>query len=125
MKHESGRSQNLEEYLEEMYRLEKDREGITTKGLAKSLRIKMPSVSEMLSKMGNMGLVEHETRGEIRLTKKGRMIGKRVYGKFIRIRELLMDIGMKEKGAEREACILEHAISEKLMKLIERRIAKE
>ncbi|MCX6773706.1 MAG: metal-dependent transcriptional regulator [Candidatus Micrarchaeota archaeon] len=125
MKHGRGRSQNLEEYLEEMYRLEKDKENITTKGLAKSLRIKMPSVSEMLSKMGNMKLIEYEARGEIRLTKKGRMIGKRVYGKFIRIRGLLMDIGMKGKDAEREACILEHAISEKLMKLIERRIAKE
>ena len=125
MKHESERSQNIEEYLEEMYRMERCSGMVSTKGLAKSLRIKMPSVSEMLVKLRKMGFIEYEVRGIIRLTKKGRKIGKGVYDKFTRLRGFLESLGMDRKDSEKEACILEHAISEKLMKLIERRIAKE
>ena len=123
MRHE--RSDSLEEYLEEMYRSEIENKEIGTKDLAKSLKIKMPSVSEMLLKLKKGRFIDYRVRGSIKLTKKGRKKGKMIYKKFARIRGFLEDLGMDAKEAERDACILEHAISEKLLKLIEKRIAKE
>ncbi len=121
MKHRKEVSENIDEYIEEMYRCELEKREITTKGLAEKLKISMPSVSEMLAKLKAKGLVEYEPRLEIRLTAKGRKGGKRVYAKHKTILSFLISLGIDEKKAEEEACRMEHAVSDE----VERRIRKK
>jgi len=123
MRH-GGRSASVEEYLEEMYRFELEGREIGTKMLAKRLGIKMPSVSGMLSKLKKGGFIEYRVRGNIMLTKRGRTVGRKIYSRFIRLKFILTGLGTRKTETEREACVLEHAISERLMGLIERRIAE-
>lgn len=114
MKHPKAVSDNVDEYLEEMYRCESEGKEITTKGLAEGLKISMPSVSEMLAKLRGKELVEFEARGTIGLTAKGRKAGASVYRKFETLKRFLLRLGFGEKEAGEEACRLEHSVSDKL-----------
>ncbi len=122
VKHSKKTSDNIDEYLEEMYRCELGKTEITTKGLAEKLRISMPSVSEMLAKLKAKGLVEYEPRRAITLTAKGRKEGETVYAKHETIRKFLVSLGFDEKKAENEACRLEHAISEEVERALRKRM---
>lgn len=120
MKHPKPVSENIDEYMEEMYRCEKEKRKITTKGLAEKLNVSMPSVSEMLKKLKGMGMVEYEPRGGITLTAKGREAGASIYGKYETLRKFLGFLGFDDKKADEEACKLEHAISDDVRKSIEK-----
>src|ERR1700685_3708597 len=63
--------ESTEEYLEAIYRLEREGPGVTTSGLATELGVAPASVSGMLKKLAGDGYVEHEVRGDIKLTRKG------------------------------------------------------
>lgn len=116
MKHRKEVSENIDEYLEEMYRCEKEKKKISTKELAEKLKISMPSVSEMLVKLRDKKLIEYQSRGRITLTTKGRKVGSTVYKKFETLKKFLIKLGFEETEAEKEACKLEHAVSDRLEK---------
>jgi len=116
MKHQKALSSSVDEYLEEMYRCELCDERITTKGLAARLDVSMPSVSEMLPKLRKMGFVSHEARGDTSLTMKGKVVGGKVYKKHETIKRFLLSIGLTEASASKEACKLEHELSDNALK---------
>jgi len=118
MKHTKAVSSSVDEYLEEMYRCELSGIPIGTKRLAEELRISMPSVSEMLAKLGARRFITYHPRGEIKLTEKGRRIGAEIYQKHETIKEFFIMLGLSVNGAAEQACRLEHEISnEALAKL--------
>ena len=49
--------------------------GVTTSGLASTLGVAPASVSGMLKKLEEEGYIEHESRGEVKLTRKGLEVG--------------------------------------------------
>jgi DtxR family Mn-dependent transcriptional regulator len=101
-----------EEYLEAVYRLEREGAGVTTSGLASELGVSAASVSGMLKKLAADGYVEHQSRGEARLTEKGLAIGAQVVRRHRLAERLLTDVlGMGWDEVDAEACRLEHAIS--------------
>ena len=105
-------AESVEEYLEAVYRLEREGPGVTTSGLASSLGVAPASVSGMLKKLAKDGYVEHVSRGEVRLTEKGLAVGVRVLRRHRLAERLLTDVlGMPWDQVHDEACMLEHAIS--------------
>jgi DtxR family transcriptional regulator, Mn-dependent transcriptional regulator len=101
-----------EEYLEAIYRLEREGNGVTTSGLASELGVAPASVSGMLKKLAAEGYVEHRSRGEAKLTEKGLLIGVRVVRRHRLAERLLTDVlGMAWDEVHPEACMLEHAIT--------------
>jgi DtxR family Mn-dependent transcriptional regulator len=106
-------AESTEEYLEAVYRLEREGPGVTTSGLASELGVAPASVSGMLKKLASDGYVEHIARGEVKLTKKGLAIGVRVVRRH-RLAECLLThvLGMPWDEVQQEACMLEHAISD-------------
>jgi DtxR family Mn-dependent transcriptional regulator len=58
-------------YMKAIYRLEREGPGVTTSALATELGVAPASVSGMLKKLVTDGYVEHEVRGDIKLTRKG------------------------------------------------------
>lgn len=105
-------AESIEEYLEAVYRLEREGPGATTSGLASALGVAPASVSGMLKKLAKDGFVEHVARGEIRLTQKGLEVGVRVLRRHRLAERLLTDVlGMPWDQVHDEACMLEHAIS--------------
>jgi DtxR family transcriptional regulator, Mn-dependent transcriptional regulator len=105
-------AESVEEYLEAVYRLEREGPGVTTSGLASSLGVAPASVSGMLKKLAKDGYVEQLGRGEVKLTEKGLAVGVRVLRRHRLAERLLTDVlGMPWDQVHDEACMLEHAIS--------------
>jgi DtxR family transcriptional regulator, Mn-dependent transcriptional regulator len=105
-------AESVEEYLEAVYRLEREGPGVTTSGLASSLGVAPASVSGMLKKLAKDGYLEHISRGEVKLTEKGLAVGVRVLRRHRLAERLLTDVlGMPWDQVHDEACMLEHAIS--------------
>jgi DtxR family transcriptional regulator, Mn-dependent transcriptional regulator len=105
-------AESIEEYLEAIYRLEREGPGVTTSGLASALGVAPASASGMLKKLAKDGYVEHVARGEVRLTSKGLEVGVRVLRRHRLAERLLTDVlGMPWDQVHDEACMLEHAIS--------------
>ncbi|HEV3154578.1 MAG TPA: metal-dependent transcriptional regulator [Candidatus Baltobacteraceae bacterium] len=114
-------AESTEEYLEAVYRLEREGPGVTTSGLASELGVAPASVSGMLKKLAAEGYLEHVARGEVKLTQKGLEVGVRVVRRHRLAERLLTDVlGMPWDEVQQEACMLEHAISENVeQRLIE------
>ena len=108
-------AESIEEYLEAIYRLEREGPGVTTSGLASSLGVAPASVSGMLKKLDKDGYVEYVARGEVKLTRKGLEVGVRVLRRHRLAERLLTDVlGMAWDEVHSEACMLEHAISQRV-----------
>lgn len=106
-------AESTEEYLEAVYRLEREGPGVTTSGLASELGVAPASVSGMLKKLAGEGYLEHVARGEVKLTRAGLEIAVRVVRRHRLAERLLTDVlGMPWDQVQHEACMLEHAISE-------------
>jgi DtxR family Mn-dependent transcriptional regulator len=114
-------AESTEEYLEAVYRLEREGPGVTTSGLASELGVAPASVSGMLKKLAAEGYLEHVARGEVKLTQKGLEVGVRVVRRHRLAERVLTDVlGMPWDEVQQEACMLEHAISENVeQRLIE------
>ncbi len=104
--------ESTEEYLEAIYRLEREGPGVTTSALATALGVAPASVSGMLKKLAGDGFVEHRARGEAKLTRDGLAIAVRVLRRH-RLAECFLTevLGMPWDEVHAEACRLEHAIS--------------
>ncbi len=99
-------------YMKAIYRLEREGPGVTTSALATELGVAPASVSGMLKKLVNDGYVEHEVRGDIKLTRKGLEVAVGVVRRNRLAERLLTDVlGMPWDEVYAEACILEHAIT--------------
>ncbi len=104
--------ESTEEYLEAVYRLEREGPGVSTSALASELGVAPASVSGMLKKLAADGYVEHRARGEAKLTRDGLAIAVRVVRRH-RLAECFLTqmLGMSWDEVHDEACRLEHAIS--------------
>ncbi len=101
----------IEEYLESIYKLQQEQHPVSTSRLAQHLKLSPPSVSEMVKKLANKGLVNQTGKG-VCLTAEGNTIAKKVIRRHRLSERLLTDIlGFKWDEVHQEACRLEHAIS--------------
>ena len=111
-------------YLKTIYLLKQENhEDPRPLAIAQELDIAKGSVSEMLHKLAQEGLIQHESYGKVLLTKKGSAQAQKVLGKYEIIRDFLSNIlKVNPKKVHEEACNLEHAFSdesiERLKKLL-------
>jgi DtxR family Mn-dependent transcriptional regulator len=114
-------SENIEEYLEAIYKLEQDVSPVTTTALAKQLGISPASVSEMAGKLAEQGLVTREPYKGVALTAKGRSQALIVIRRHRLWERFLTDVlGLSWDQVHEEACRLEHVTSP----LVEERLAR-
>jgi DtxR family Mn-dependent transcriptional regulator len=108
-------AESFEMYMKAIYRLEREGPGATTSVLATELGVSPASVSGMLKKLVTDGYVEHEARGDITLTREGLQEAVRVVRRNRLAERLLTDVlGMSWDDVHAEACILEHAITDRV-----------
>ena len=117
--------ENLEEYMELFYKLDRDGETIRTKKIAEALKTTKGNVSQALTKLKKEKLITYEPYQEIKITNKGRGIGKKILNNHETVEKFLINcLNISVKQAHKEACKIEHAVSEdtvnKLHKFMER-----
>ncbi len=115
----------VEEYLEAIYDLEERAENpVRTSSLAHVLEVSPASVSEMLHRLSEKGLVEHTPYGGVSLTEEGRRRVLKLIRRH-RLWEVLLNnhLGIGWEDVYPEACNLEHAtsdlVSEKLARFLD------
>ena len=110
-------SSNMENYLETIYLLEKEHGHAHIKDIAGSIKIKMPSVTQALKKLKEEKLLEWEHYGTASLTKKGSLLAEQILLRHKTIRDFLyLVLGTDEACAEKDACKIEHIISNSTFK---------
>lgn len=102
----------VEDYLEEIKRLEEDGDRITATIIARILEVSLPSASEMLKRLAQEGYLTREQGGTILLTSEGRRLAHTILRRHRLVECLLVDkLGMSWHEVHAEAHRLEHAIS--------------
>src|ERR671919_2612600 len=102
----------VEDYLQEVKRLEEDGERITATIIARILDVSLPSASEMLKRLASEGYLTREKGGAINLTPEGRRLAHTMLRRHRLIECLLVDsLGMAWYEVHGEAHKLKHALS--------------
>lgn len=118
----------MEDYLETIFNLEKDKRVVRVKDIAGKLGVKMPSVTSMLKSLSDRGLVNYEKYEYVFLTEEGNAIGREMNRRHeILFRFLTKILNIDPSNASEEACKMEHVLSpetmEKLVCLIDSMLA--
>ena len=107
-----GLSPTHEMYLKVLYRLQADNEVGRVRDMAKGLGVTASTVSAVLKKLEQAGLLIHDRYGTVKLSPAGFRVAECVVRRFDILRSLLMDVlGLDAESAEMDACTMEHAIS--------------
>lgn len=105
----------VEDYLEEIKRLEEDGERITATIVAGILDVSLPSASEMLKRLAGEGYLVREKGGAIVLTPEGRRLAHTMLRRHRLVECLLVDkLGMAWFEVHAEAHRLEHEVSSRV-----------
>ncbi len=109
----------MEDYLEVILLLEKEKKAVRVKDIAKNMDVKLPTVTSMLNTLMQRGLINHEKYEYVELTEKGLDLAKEVRRKHELLSIFLSNIlGIDHKRAEEDACKMEHAVSPETMERI-------
>jgi DtxR family Mn-dependent transcriptional regulator len=110
IRHEKS-SENEEMYLKVIFILEEDGiNPVCSNYVAKTLKIALPSVVEMLAKMDKKDLIKYNGRKGISFKPKGKKIAKRIV-RNLRLMELLLKEVLKIQETKC-ACKFEHCLGE-------------
>lgn len=111
-------SRTLEDYLESIYVIAKDKGYARTKDISIALSITPASVVEMFRKLSDEGLVIYRKYEGVTLTKKGMEIAKAVHRRHTILREFLEILNVPGPIADEDACIMEHHLSDQTIEQI-------
>jgi len=106
----------MENYLEAIFNLGKEKRVVRVKDIAKRLGVKMPTVTNMLKTLSERELIEYEKYEYLELTKRGSDVGEEIDWRHHVLRSFLTDIlGIDLEKADEEACKMEHAVGASTM----------
>ena len=101
-----------EDYLETIYMLSLDQQEVRSIDVASHLGYSKPSVSVAMKRLRENGYVIMDDNSFLSLTDEGFAIAKRVYERHEVITKYFVSIGIDPETAQKDACRVEHVISE-------------
>ncbi len=102
----------MEDYLEAIYNLVKEKRVVRVRDIAKKLGVKMPTVTNMLKTLSDKGMIDYEKYEYLELTGKGSDVGSDIDQRHQILRKFLTDIlKIDFDQADEDACRMEHAVS--------------
>jgi Mn-dependent DtxR family transcriptional regulator len=105
--------ENIEEYLEVLYRNGSNKEQVPTIQLSKELNIAPGSVTQMLKKLGKLGYIIYTPYKGATLTDEGMEIAQKITRKHRILEKFLSDVlKVKEENIHDQACEMEHTLSD-------------
>ncbi len=92
--------------------------------VAEYMGFSKPSVSRAVSILKNDGCIETDANGYLLLTNKGLDIAEKMYERHKLLTEALIRIGVSEDIAQKDACKIEHDISDETFETIKTHLSK-
>lgn len=114
------KKESVEDYLEHILMLKEKNTIVKAVDLAAFMGFSKASVSIALKKLKAEEYLYVEANGNIVLTLKGETLGNSTYEKHKTISKLLVQIGVDERTALKDACRIEHVISDKTFEAIKK-----
>ena len=114
--------ESAEDYLERILILQEEKGKVRSIDIAKDMGFSKSSISVAMKKLKEAGLILIDEHGYITLTKEGHVIADRTYERHRVLKKVLIDIGVDPKIAEKDACKVEHVISEETFAAIKKKI---
>ena len=106
-------SENIEEYLEVLYRNGSNGEQVSTTKLSRELGIAPGSVTQMLKKLEKLNYITYTPYKGASLNDEGLKIAQKITRKHRILEKFLMDIlKIKEENVHDQACKMEHTLSD-------------
>lgn len=112
-------TESMEDYLEMIYRMLPPQGYVRIGHLASGLNVKPSSCSEMVGNLKQMGLVDYEKYGIIRLTEAGRSLGEYFMHRHKVLHDFLCFVNRTEDELEQTEQ-LEHYVAERTVANMER-----
>lgn len=107
---------SLEDYLEAIYEIIEEKQGVKAVEVAKRLNVKRSSVTEALKHLAEKQLVNYGRYDVISLTPSGIKVAKKVIEKHKTLYDFFTKIlGLSSEDASVNACKVEHVISEDVL----------
>ncbi len=109
-------SESLEDYLETIHTLIRDRKVARVKEIAEARSVRMASVSTAMHRLSEMGLVKYNQREFIELTPEGEECARRTMARHdLLVRFFREILQVSPDQAEEDACSVEHSLSDELV----------
>lgn len=114
-----------EDYLEAVLVLQKKKVMVRSVDLARHMRFSKPSISHAVGVLKNGGFLTVDEDGYFHLTEDGREVAEKIYERHQFFTEQLVAVGVDRETAERDACRIEHAISEEAFQKLKASVEKQ
>lgn len=101
-----------EMYLETILILKNKYGYVRSIDIAREMNYSKPSVSRAIALLKDDGYVENDPHGMILLTEKGLEIAEKIYDRHKTLTKYLILLGVSEETAQKDACKIEHVISD-------------
>ena len=101
-----------EDYLEAVLILQKKKGTVRSVDVARYLEVSKPSVCHAVATLRDGGFLTMDEDYSLHLTDVGRDVAEQTYEKHRFFTELLIEAGVNPDTAERDACRIEHVISD-------------
>ena len=105
-------NESAENYLETILILSQKRPVVRSVDIAEELGFKKSSVSVAMKRLRENGYVNMDDNNLLTLTESGLAIARSIYERHQVISGYLMSIGVSEETALKDACRIEHVLSE-------------
>ena len=118
-KEEKGLTSTLEDYLEAISMLKKQKGVVRVKDISRILKVKSPTVNSALRALAAKGLAVHEKYGYINFTPKGERIAEAILKRHNTLSKFLIEVlKVNPRAADKDACKMEHSVSPQTFKRI-------
>ena len=101
-----------EDYLEAVLTLQQEKGMVRSIDLARHMGYAKPSISHAVKILQEGGFLFMDENAYLHLTDVGREVAEKIYGRHQLFTQLLIEVGIDPVTAEKEACQMEHTISQ-------------
>lgn len=112
-----------EMYLESILVLSKKKGTVRAIDISEYMGFSKPSVSRALGLLKSGGFVSSDEQGFLTLTDEGKAVAEKIYERHTELTNYLTLIGVDKETASKDACKMEHVISDASFEAIKRQTA--
>lgn len=104
--------QSMEDYLEAILIIQKQKGMVRSVDIARHMGYSKPSICHAVSVLKKGNYLTMDNEGYLHLTDMGKEIAGKIYERHLFLTGMLVDAGVSKEVAERDACKMEHGISD-------------
>ncbi|MDY2609327.1 MAG: metal-dependent transcriptional regulator [Eubacteriales bacterium] len=113
-----------EMYLETIYILSQKNGAVRSVDVGETMHVSKPSVSRAVGILKKEGYLRSDADGHLLLSESGHAIAKKIYDRHITLSAFLTRLGVPPEIAVRDACKIEHVISDETFAALKQHVQK-